>query len=125
MTLAEYLETAARSPWQPAEHDCSAWPARWAGIALPPYSTDDEGAALTADAGSLLAIWERCIGKLLPRVEEPLAGDVGIISAFGREGRTEVGAIFTGTRWAFVTAKGIAAVSATPLAIWRVECPRP
>lgn len=125
MTLADYLLAAARTPWQAAVHDCSAWPARWAGIPLPTYSTDDEGAALIADAGGLVALWERCIAGRLDRADKPEAGDVGIIAAFSRDGPAEVGAIFTGKRWAFVTPNGLAVVSAIPVAIWSVPCPRP
>lgn len=124
MTLAAYLEDAVRTPWKAAEHDCSAWPARWAGIELPAYSTDEEGAALIAEAGGLVALWDYCIGDALPRADEPQAGDVGIITAIGRGGATEVGAIFTGKRWAFATERGLACVSAEPVAVWRVECPK-
>lgn len=125
MTLGDYLADAARTRWRAAVHDCSAWPARWAGIQLPQYSTDDEGSALIVEAGGLVPLWDRCIAGSLQRTDDPQAGDVGIIRAIGPAGPVEVGAIHTGRRWAFVTHNGLACASAECVAAWRVECPRP
>lgn len=126
MTLGEYLRAAARTPWQTRVHDCSAWPARWAGVAhrMPPYETDEEAEAIVAAAGGLVAMWERCIDDALARVDAPQAGDIGIIEAVGRDGTpSHVGAIYTGRRWAVVTPRGLAAVSVDAVAIWRAPCP--
>lgn len=125
MTLGAYLEAAAKTPWQPGFHDCCAWPARWARIPLPPYSSDDDGDALVRAAGGMVALWTKHIGSKLRRVSEPAAGDVGIIRAIGRDRRAaEIGAIYTGRRWAFLTPSGVAAASAEAVAIWRVPCRR-
>lgn len=125
MTLGEYLLTAEKREWIDGEHDCSAWPARWAGIPIPAYSTREEAEALVADAGDLVALWVRRIGGRLRRVAEPIAGDVGIIQAVDAQRRvTQVGAIFTGRRWAFLIPNGMVRASAEPLAVWRVPCPR-
>lgn len=122
MMLGSYLKAAAAMPWKPAEHDCTAFPARWASIPLVPYSTDEEGQALIAEAGGLLPLWSGVIGDRLRRVTEPRAGDVGIINVIGLDGKVcEVGAIFTGKRWAFVPKRGgIASAAALPVAVWRV-----
>lgn len=125
MTLGEYLLAAEKRPWIDGEHDCSAWPAHWAGIPLPSYSTAEEAQSLIDGAGDLVALWARCIGDRLRRVQEPAAGDVGIIQAVGTDRRVvQVGAIFTGRRWAFLIPQGLVRASAEALAVWRVPCPR-
>lgn len=125
MTLGEYLQQASSKPWKAGEHDCSAWPARWAGISIPAYSTDEEGEALIASAGGLCPLWAEYIGDRLELVTSPEAGDVGIIEAIGHDGPVQVGAIYTGRRWAFLSPKGLAVGSAIAIAIWRVPCPKP
>lgn len=125
MTLGEYLLAAEKRPWIDGEHDCSAWPARWAGIRLPAYSSAAEAQALIDEAGDLVELWARCIGDRLRRVQEPVAGDVGIIRAVDAQRRiSQVGAIFTGRRWAFLIPNGLVRASAEALAVWRVPCPR-
>lgn len=111
--------------WRWGSHDCTAWPARWAGIELPPYSTELEAAVAVQEAGDLLTLWREFIDGRLHEVEEPREGDVGVIRALGLAGDTQVGAIFTGKRWAFLTPNGLACAHAEPVAIWRVECPKP
>lgn len=121
MTLGAYLKAATATRWKAGEHDCSAWPARWAGVPLPAYETDEEADVIVAEAGGLVALWERTIGDRLPPVEVAEAGDVGIIEA----GERLVGAIFTGDRWAFLTPRRVMFAPCVPVAAWRVECPRP
>jgi hypothetical protein len=126
VSLGAYLKAAAGTPWKAGEHDCSAWPARWAGIPIPAYSTDAEGEALIEAAGGLLPLWERWIGDALKPVHAPQEGDVGIIEAVAPgHAATQVGAIWTGRRWAFLTPRGLACASAVAVAVWRVECLRP
>lgn len=127
MTLGEYLLEAARTPWKDGTHDCSAWPARWAGVPIPSYSTREEGEALIAEAGGLVALWDLHIGERLNRVDAPEPGDVGIILAIDAERRIiELGAIWSGVRWAFLApGHGLVSCSAEACAIWRVPCPRP
>lgn len=127
MTLSEYLLEAARLPWRDGSHDCSAWPARWAGIPIPTYSTREAGEALIAEAGGLVPLWERWIADRLERVEVPQLGDVGIIVAIDAERRVvDIGAICTGVRWAFlVPGHGLVSSSADHKAVWRVPCPKP
>lgn len=127
MTLGDYLLDATRTPWRDGTHDCSAWPARWAGIPIPAYTTREEGEYLIAEAGGLVPLWERHIGNRLERVDAPEPGDVGVILAVGTERRVvEVGAIWTGLRWAFLApGRGLITASAEHLAVWRVPCPKP
>lgn len=119
--LGEYLKAATHKKWQPGYHDCSAWPARWAGIKIPYYKTDDEGQAIINSFGSLLAAWQHWIGDRLVRVDDPHPGDVGIIEALSASYEpVQVGAIYTGRRWAFLSHRGMVCASANPLAVWRV-----
>ena len=124
-SLGDFLAAAARTPWQAGSHDCTAWPARWAGIELPSYSDDAEAARLVQEAGGLVPLWTRHINGRLARVSEPLAGDIGVIELLTTAGRLEMGAIRSGARWAVLTHRGIASVPAQALAIWRVPCRRP
>lgn len=125
-SLGDYLKEATGLPWKWAEHDCCAWPARWAGIPLPQYSDEAGALAHIDDAGGLVALWSRCIGNRLAQTDEPDPGDVAVIIAVAPDRTaTEVGAIWTGKRWAFLTPKGLGCASATTLAIWRVPCPKP
>lgn len=125
MTLGDYLLEAARTPWRYGVHDCTAWPARWAGIEVPAYSTEAEAQALIEQAGGLVALWERGIADRMPLVDEPEPGDVGIIVAIGADRQpVEIGAIWTGIRWAFLSPRGLVSASADAIAIWRPACPR-
>lgn len=124
MTLGEYLAAATRTRWKAGEHDCSAWPARWAGIALPDYATDEQAIAIVEAGGGLVAVWERCIGDRLKRVDHPEAGDIGIVETVGEDMKLgHVGAIFTGGRWAILTPRRVMFAPVEAVAVWRVERP--
>lgn len=122
MTLAAFIADGARQPWRWGFHDCCAFPARWAGIALPPYGSLLEASRMVADAGgTLLAVIERHLPALFAAVEQPQAGDIGVIDVLDRVTGDwmQVGAIFIGPRWAFAAnAGGIACVHADPVRIW-------
>lgn len=121
--LDAYLAAAPGTPWEPGSHDCSAWPARWAGVSWPDYDSEPAGKAIVEACGGLVAAWERWIGDRLSRTAEPSPGDIGVIPVLDRAGKsTQVGAIFTGKRWAFVVPSGLACASAEPLAVWSVPC---
>lgn len=127
--LGDYLAAARFTAWEPAIHDCCAFPAQWARVPLPAYGTDAEGEAMVRAAGGLLPLWERAAeGSAVP-VEpgEVEPGDVGIIELLATDlTMVEVGAIWTGRRWAFVPrGGGIAAVSTTCLKAWRPLCLKP
>lgn len=114
MDLGEYLRDAAATPWADGAHDCTAWPARWAGIDLPAdYALGDR---------KLVDAWAEWIGDRLARVDAPQAGDVGVVECIGEDGPSQIGGIFTGRRWAFLTPRGLACVSIAPdhiKGIWR------
>lgn len=114
MTLADYLLEGARTPWKDGVHDCSAWPARWAGIALPAdYATHGR---------PLSEVWAEVIGDQMTVVGEPQAGDIGVVRVITPEGDDEIGGIFTGDKWALLTPKGLATVrlpASNVVAVWR------
>lgn len=57
-----------------------------------------------AEAGGLLALWERGIGDGLPVVTgELVAGDIAVVGL----GHLEAGAIWTGERWAMRATRGL------------------
>lgn len=124
MDLGAYLAEARSKPWEWSAHDCCAWPARWAGVDLPPYSNEAEAEAMLHAAGGLVALWDDAAQARADPVTEFEPGDVGVIELIAPDlTAVECGAIFTGKRWAFVPAAGgIAAVSTTPLKAWRPRC---
>jgi hypothetical protein len=126
--LGDYLAAAAKKPWEPRVHDCCAFPALWAGIPLPEYSTEAEAEAMLIEAGGLVPLWDaaalgRAEALSSPDLAEP--GDIGVIEMpaldDGVIAMVEIGAIWTGKRWAFVSGKGGVAASASAkcLKAWR------
>lgn len=124
MKLGEYLAAARAARWQWGMHDCCAWPARWAGVPVPPYSSEAEAEAMLADAGGIVALWEKHGHGHIVATDRPNAGDVGVIKVVGRELTiVECGAIYTGKRWAFIPfSGGLAAASAVVVKAWRPLC---
>jgi hypothetical protein len=105
-------------------HDCCTMPCDWAVLNGWPdpmatwrgaYSTAEEAEAFIADAGGLLALFERGFdGAGIPRREGPASiGDVGVL----RIGDLEAGSICTGKRWAFIGERGIGMASVDPDAV--------
>lgn len=125
--LGEFILQASTMPWRDGVHDCSAWPARWACVPLPDYASMEQAEALIDEAGGLIPLWERIGATRIERiaVEDAQPGNIGVISLPDRrDGKArEVGAIFTGERWAFVPLQGgVCCVKTTPLAAWRCMC---
>jgi len=124
MMLGEFLREAGRdaAPW-----NCSTMPAdwcillghldfaaEWRGTTRP-----EECEAAPARAGGLAILWDRAIRDAMPEAVAPFAiGDVGVIAVHG----LEVGAIFTGDKWAARTGTGVSFVRLPDSAIaaaWR------
>lgn len=132
--LGAYLSAARSKPWAWREHDCTAFPAIWArfGDALPAYSSRAEAEAILHAAGGLVPLWSEAVAAsgdkaLEVAFHERIAGDVGVIEMIAPDlTGVEIGAIWTGKRWAFVPQPGgVAAVaSATCLKVWRPRCLR-
>lgn len=132
--LGAFLAEARHRPWGWREHDCTAFPARWAGFAdaLPEYASEAAAEAMLHTSGGLVQLWERAIAACPGRVAEVeasdrQAGDVGIIEMIAPDlTSVECGAIWTGRRWAFAPSKGgVAAIAgAACLKVWRPLCPQ-
>jgi hypothetical protein len=85
-----------------AEWNCSTLAADWClSLGHPDFAAAWRATLAPAECdaaavGGLVPLWDAGIGDALPAVDDPQPGDIGVIVALG----LEVGAVFTGTRWA-------------------------
>lgn len=94
--LEAYIDSVSGKPVVWGVDDCTAWPAGWierrTGVAVrrPHWASEAEAAAIIAEAGSLLALWERVLDDNgISPTAEPVAGDVCVL----RLSSAEVGGI--------------------------------
>jgi hypothetical protein len=130
MTLPEYLDHAAQTPFAWGAHDCATFPAGWVERAtgLDPlegvsgtYGNREEAEAVIAAAGGLLTLWEA--GAVLvgsPRTSAPRRGDVGLVEIPALGGSLQLGAIRVDRAWAMLLSDGLIVRTARCLAAWRV-----
>lgn len=128
MTLGEYLESQRGTVWQAGVNDCCTFPGDWVrswGRGDPmaawrgTYSTDDEAEALVAAAGGLVVLWRQGLAGIATLAGDLAEGDVGVIRAVAPGGEAiEIGAIWTGRRWAFRVPAGLAFASADCVEAW-------
>ena len=128
MTLGDYLLSQRGVTWQAGTADCCTLPAGWVetwGSGDPMtawrglYATDEEAEALVTASGGLLAMWEAGMAGKGEPTEALREGDVGVIRAVALSGEaTEVGAIWTGRRWAFRVPAGLCFASAETVKAW-------
>ncbi|RSV15690.1 hypothetical protein CA235_07510 [Sphingomonas sp. ABOLF] len=106
------------------EWNCSTMPADWCVELGHPDFASAWRATLApvecdaAAASGLVPLWDAGIAGALPAVEVPQAGDIAVIEAMG----LEVGAIFTGARWATRGARTmhyLGAEDVRVLKVWR------
>lgn len=126
MTLGEHLERAAREPWEWGASDCSTFPADWilAQSGRDPmdawrgaYVSESEANELIAQSGGLIPLFAEGIDPIWPRADVPTEGAVAVVSLPGEDGTAiDVGAIFTGKRWAIRSPRGLAMIT-QPLAV--------
>ena len=113
--LGQFLQAGARRARQPAVWDCCAFPAAWAlelcgrdpmAAWRTAYDTESGGERIAEQHG-LANLFADGFGGIGWREIDPghwQPGDVAVIDIMGRQ----AGAIFTGPRWAFVAARGLA-----------------
>jgi len=142
MNLGEYLKAAGRQRREAGEHDCCTFPSNWAMECGHPdpmaqwrgtYDTDEQAEQIVAQArdvgeatgrGGLDLLFSEGMGgaglrELAPG--EPFeAGDVGVVSLMG----VEAGAIYAGTRWAYVPERGLGFATLEAECIARAWRPR-
>ena len=127
--LGDYLKAACAQPWEAGRHDCCTLPGNWAlswGRGDPMaewrgrYRSDAQALRLIHEAGGLLMLWRRGLASIgVETVGDLRLGDVGVIHALGEDGApTQVGAIWTGQRWAFRAPQGVIFAPAEPLCVW-------
>lgn len=131
MTLGDYLESQRGTVWQAGTADCCTFAGDWVrswGRGDPmaawrgSYSTDEGAEALVAAAGGLVALWRQGLSGIAVPAAVLAEGDVGVIRAMSLNGdATEVGAIWTGRRWAFRVPAGLAVASADCVEAWARE----
>lgn len=130
MTLPDFLDLAARTPFQDGQHDCLLWPASWVRLrrGYDParayrdrYTSWRGGQTILTREGGLLAVVTRCMAAGgIGVTESPVAGDVGLLPIIGRRGPALAGAICTGPRWAVLAAPGLWIGEAHPVKAWRI-----
>ncbi|SMD05656.1 hypothetical protein SAMN06272759_1309 [Novosphingobium sp. B1] len=125
LMLGDYLAEAARKKHVYGLHDCCTFPCDWVVLNGWPDPMASWRGGYVDDAparGGLLDIFARGMdGVGLPRTQNLMEGDVGVLTLLGQE----AGAIFTGRRWALVAPRGMAFTTANPsivIAAWRVRC---
>lgn len=128
MALSEYLDWASRQPFVWGKHDCCQFLRRWVTQVTGSdpaekwrYSTQIGAALLVSRHGGLSAL----LGSLareagLSETVSPKACDVGVIRVLTEDGLQLVGAIFTGSGWAYLTTQGVARSRVTPVIAWAV-----
>jgi hypothetical protein len=85
------------------------------------YDSETSALRRIAEAGGLLPLWTAGMALLLVHeVDDPTAGDIGIISRPTVCGGNEAAAIFTGERWASLGLRGLDVGPADALRVWRV-----
>lgn len=130
MTLAEYLDQAAQTPFAWGAHDCATFPAGWVldCHGLDPmdgvrglYQTREQAEALVLSSGSLAALWEAGAALVgAPRTSAPRYGDVGIVDIPAPGGSRQLGAIRVNRAWAMLGESGLILQPARCLAAWRI-----
>lgn len=84
LRLAAFLEAREGKSVQWGVDDCTAVAAQWLGdngvsVQLPLYHSQEEAHAIIEAAGGLVALWDRYLGDVSVRFDEPRLGDIGII----------------------------------------------
>lgn len=118
--IDRYLTAGASLPWIDGQTDCTMWVADWCVLhfGFDPAANfrgtyhDSAGAARLTASGLAATIAPHMAP--LRATDAPLRGDVGIIDIRGQQ----VAAIWTGTRWAFRTVRGLGEVPARAIISW-------
>lgn len=108
MTVGDFLKAAMadQGPW-----NCSTMAADWCvALGHPDFAAEWRGIvdpgpceSVPAEAGGLLALWNRGIGASLPVADDLHPGDIAVIRVLG----IDAGGIWTGKRWAVKAQRGL------------------
>ncbi len=128
--LGAFLQAGTGRARQPGAWDCCAFPCAWAiacGFPDPmrawrgTYATETDGERIAEAGGGLVPLFERGMAEAgVPDATAPWQpGDIAVISVLGRE----AGAVYTGQRWGFVGARGLAFAPLTERCVLRAWGP--
>ena len=116
-SVTEYLDWIASQGWEWGDRDCLLWLATWAervtGIDggaewRGRYRTAIGCARVMRKSGGFDACIERgAMAAGMVETDKPSPGSVGIVRAMTSRGVSDVGGIYTGTRWAVLTGRGV------------------
>lgn len=144
--LSAYLERAAARPFEWGTDDCALFIANWVAEALGVDPAADLRGRYRTRLGAARAL--RRAGGMIetfgPRLEavglarlpdeanapgsgpgQARRGDVGVVRAITPAGEELIGAVCVGERWAALMAKGLLVARFAPVAVWRMEWPKP
>jgi hypothetical protein len=130
VSVQGFVDEIAAAGWKYGERDCLLWLGEWArrntGIdgGAPwrgRYKTALGCARVLKRSGGMRACIERgaALAGMIETIE-PKPGAVGLVEVMTARGAEPVGAIFTGRRWAVLTAGGVLSVTATPARAWNL-----
>lgn len=130
--LGRFLDDMSRLGWAWGERDCLLWLGLWSqrvtGIdggepwrgryrtALGCIRTLNKSGGMEAciERGATLA------GMIIAQADGHSAGAVGLVPAMTPKGPDIVGGIFTGSRWAVLTRKGVLSMRCEPIRAWNL-----
>ena len=133
MNLREYIWWASGQPWgwgTTPGLDCCKFVAKWVivkGHVDPmvlvwrnPYRDEFSAMRRISKGGGLAQLWTDGMEHVgVPTVETPQPGDVGVLLAPTDCGGDEAMGIYTGERWMTLGERGINAIAALPVKVWR------
>jgi len=134
LTLAEFLQKAARGSFAPGEADCALFVADWVRANTGRDPASDLRGTYSDEAGWQAVIASRglsCVSRIIGRqaqraglkmTTDPLEGDIGAVVWQGRV----TGAIRGARgRWVMLSESGvIAAIHLRTVAAWSLPCPQ-
>lgn len=128
--LAAFLAQASRTPFAWDGLNCLTFPADWVlarrGVDLAEGFRGRVRTALGAKrflarAGGLLAFAQtRAAACGLEPIDDPKAGDVGVVAIWDGEAVKPAGAICAGRRWVVIERKRLLSAPMQPVMAWRV-----
>lgn len=130
--LGQFLDDMARLGWEWGERDCLLWLGLWSERVTGIDGGEPWRGRYKTALGCMRTLnksggMEDCIerGALLAGLKgictkDTLPGAVGLVPAMTPKGPDIVGGIFTGTRWAVLTRKGVLSMRCEPIRAWNL-----
>jgi hypothetical protein len=117
VTVQSFLDDMARLGWEWGERDCLLWLGLWSRAVTGIDGGEEwRGRYRTAlgcvrvmnKSGGMAACIERgATAAGMVETSEPVTGSVGMVTAATAKGLRDVGAIYTGSRWAILSSGGV------------------